>query len=99
MSCLVAVTLAMPAVDFAQAVPLEAYRDDAPAIVVLQQQQEDQDDLEGAETAHHGGNRGGYGGGYGGYGGGYGGGFGGGECFSSRYFDLFQSNGFLNYTK
>uniref|UniRef100_A0A182P118 Uncharacterized protein n=1 Tax=Anopheles epiroticus TaxID=199890 RepID=A0A182P118_9DIPT len=84
LSCLVVVSLAMPAVEVSQPIPIPESQD-SPAVLVVQAE----DDLAGAETAHHGyggyggGFGGGYGGGfggypYGGYGGGFGGGYGGG---------------------
>ncbi|XP_058835562.1 keratin, type II cytoskeletal 1-like [Topomyia yanbarensis] len=88
-SCLVAAALAMPAVEYGALSP-SLYPNDDAGIVILQPAE---DDLEGAETAHHGGYGGGYGGGFGGQGGGgfgrghggFGGGFGGGRGFGGGY--------------
>lgn len=71
---MIAVATAMPASDFGVPAAVEQYEPDSPAVVLVQQENED---LEGAETAHRGRGFGGYGGGFGGYGGGFGGGYGG----------------------
>ena len=57
LSCLVAISLAMPAVEVSQPIASQESQD-SPAVLVVAAE----DDLAGAETAHHG-----YGG-YGGYG-------------------------------